>query len=38
MFGFFSFVHNLAPYMMEPAAWDVAFVEGYTPPVKSHSL
>ncbi len=37
MFGFFSFVHNLAPYMMEPAQWDVGFVEGYTPKRKPHS-
>jgi len=34
MFGFFSFAHNLAPYMMDAAPWDVGFVEGYTPKAK----
>jgi catechol 2,3-dioxygenase-like lactoylglutathione lyase family enzyme len=35
MFGFFSFVTNMAPFMLEPAAWEVDFVEGYTPPKKA---
>lgn len=34
MFGFFSFAHNLAPYMMDAAPWDVSYVEGHTPPPK----
>jgi catechol 2,3-dioxygenase-like lactoylglutathione lyase family enzyme len=34
MFGFFSFITNMAPFMMDAAPWDVSFVEGYTPPPK----
>lgn len=34
MFGFFSFVHEMQPFMLDVAAWDVAYVEGYTPPAK----
>jgi hypothetical protein len=32
MFGFFSFISNMAPFMMEAAPWEVDFVAGYTPP------
>ena len=35
MFGFFSFVHVMAPFMMEAAPWDVTYVEGYTPNPKA---
>jgi catechol 2,3-dioxygenase-like lactoylglutathione lyase family enzyme len=31
MFGFFSFVTNMQPYMLDAAPWEVAYVEGYTP-------
>jgi catechol 2,3-dioxygenase-like lactoylglutathione lyase family enzyme len=31
MFGFFSFVHTMQPFMLETAPWDVSYVEGYTP-------
>ena len=31
-FGFFSFVTNIPPFMMDAAPWEVSFVEGYTPP------
>lgn len=34
MFGFFSFVTNMQPFMMDAAPWDVTYVEGYTPPPK----
>jgi catechol 2,3-dioxygenase-like lactoylglutathione lyase family enzyme len=32
LFGFVSFVHNIPPFMMDAAPWDVQFVEGHTPP------
>jgi hypothetical protein len=35
MFGFFSFVHNMQPFMLDAAPWDWSYVEGYTPPGKS---
>jgi catechol 2,3-dioxygenase-like lactoylglutathione lyase family enzyme len=31
MFGFFSFVTNMAPYMLDAAPWEVAYADGYTP-------
>lgn len=31
MFGFFSFVHNMAPFMLEAAPWEWEYVPGYTP-------
>jgi len=34
MFGFFSFISNMAPFMMDAAPWDWEYVEGYTPPPK----
>ena len=34
MFGFFSFIHNMAPFMMDAAPWEWEYVEGYTPPPK----
>ncbi|MES2260975.1 MAG: VOC family protein [Pseudomonadota bacterium] len=35
MFGFFSFITNMAPYMMDAAPWEVEYVEGYTPAKQS---
>jgi catechol 2,3-dioxygenase-like lactoylglutathione lyase family enzyme len=32
LFGFVSFLHNIPPFMMDAAPWDVQFVEGHTPP------
>lgn len=34
MFGFFSFVHNMAPFMLEAAPWEWDYADGYTPPAK----
>jgi catechol 2,3-dioxygenase-like lactoylglutathione lyase family enzyme len=34
MFGFFSFITNMAPFMMDAAPWEVDFVAGHTPPKK----
>jgi hypothetical protein len=34
LFGFVSFVHNIPPFMMDAAPWDVQFVEGHTPPAR----
>jgi hypothetical protein len=31
MFGFFSFISNMKPFMMDAAPWEVDLVEGYTP-------
>ena len=31
MFGFFSFITNMAPFMLDAAPWDYEYVEGYTP-------
>jgi catechol 2,3-dioxygenase-like lactoylglutathione lyase family enzyme len=31
MFGFFSFISKMQPFMMDAAPWEVAYVEGYTP-------
>jgi catechol 2,3-dioxygenase-like lactoylglutathione lyase family enzyme len=31
MFGFFSFISNMKPFMMDAAPWEVELVEGYTP-------
>jgi catechol 2,3-dioxygenase-like lactoylglutathione lyase family enzyme len=35
MFGFFSFIHNVPPFAMDAAPWDVTYVEGHTPPPKA---
>lgn len=32
MFGFFSFITNMEPFMMDAAPWEWEYVEGYTPP------
>jgi len=34
MFGFFSFISNMKPFMMDAAPWEVDLVEGYTPAKK----
>jgi catechol 2,3-dioxygenase-like lactoylglutathione lyase family enzyme len=34
MFGFFSFVHNMAPFMMDAAPWEWEYAPGYTPKAK----
>jgi catechol 2,3-dioxygenase-like lactoylglutathione lyase family enzyme len=34
MFGFFSFITNMAPFMMDAAPWEVDFVAGHTPAKK----
>jgi catechol 2,3-dioxygenase-like lactoylglutathione lyase family enzyme len=31
MFGFFSFITNMLPFMLDAAPWEVAYAEGYTP-------
>lgn len=35
MFGFFSFVHNMAPFMMDAAPWEWEYAPGYTPERKA---
>jgi hypothetical protein len=35
MFGFFSFAHNLAPFMMDAAPWEWDYAPGYTPEAKA---
>jgi len=36
MFGFFSFIHNMAPFMMDAAPWEWEYANGYTPEAKPH--
>jgi catechol 2,3-dioxygenase-like lactoylglutathione lyase family enzyme len=31
MFGFFSFISNMAPFMMDAAPWEWEYAPGYTP-------
>jgi hypothetical protein len=31
MFGFFSFITNMPPFMADEAPWEVDFVDGHTP-------
>jgi catechol 2,3-dioxygenase-like lactoylglutathione lyase family enzyme len=31
MFGFFSFISNMQPFMLDAAPWEVTYAEGYTP-------
>lgn len=35
MFGFFSFVHDMAPFMMEAAPWEWEYAPGYTPEARA---
>lgn len=35
MFGFFSFIHNMAPFMMDAAPWEWEYAPGYTPEAKA---
>jgi catechol 2,3-dioxygenase-like lactoylglutathione lyase family enzyme len=35
MFGFFSFITNLPPFMADEAPWEVNFVDGHTPVKKA---
>lgn len=37
MFGFFSFVHDMAPFMVDAAPWEWAYAPGYTPEAKPHA-
>lgn len=37
MHGFFSFIHNMAPFMMEAAPWEWEYAPGYTPEAKPHA-
>jgi len=34
MFGFFTFMHNIPPFMLDAAPWDWTYVEGHTPSPK----
>lgn len=34
MFGTMSFMHNLQPWLLDETPWEVAYVEGATPPKK----
>lgn len=38
MFGFFSFVTNMQPFMLDAAPWEFEFAEGYTPARKPRHL
>ena len=38
MFGFFSFIHNMAPFMMDAAPWEWDYAPGYTPEAKPAAL
>jgi hypothetical protein len=31
MFGFFSFITNMQPFMLDAAPWEYEYAEGYTP-------
>ena len=35
MFGFFSFIHEMAPFMMDAAPWEWDYAPGYTPEAKA---
>jgi catechol 2,3-dioxygenase-like lactoylglutathione lyase family enzyme len=35
MFGFFTFIHNMAPFMMDAAPWEWDYAPGYTPAAKA---
>jgi hypothetical protein len=37
MFGFFSFIQNMAPFMMDAAPWEWEYAPGYTPEAKPHT-
>lgn len=37
MFGFFSFIHNMAPFMMDAAPWEWEYAPGYTPVPKQRA-
>jgi len=34
MFGFFSFIHNMHPFMLDAAPWEWEYAPGYTPAAK----
>jgi catechol 2,3-dioxygenase-like lactoylglutathione lyase family enzyme len=38
MFGFFSFIQNMAPFMMDAAPWEWDYAPGYTPEAKPHAV
>jgi hypothetical protein len=38
MFGFFSFITNMAPFMMDAAPWEVSYAEWYVPVGKPHAI
>jgi catechol 2,3-dioxygenase-like lactoylglutathione lyase family enzyme len=37
MFGFFSFIQNMMPFMMDAAPWEWEYAPGYTPEAKPHA-
>lgn len=37
MFGFFSFVQNMQPFMLDAAPWEWEYAPGYTPEAKPHA-
>ncbi|MFW7349502.1 MAG: VOC family protein [Pigmentiphaga sp.] len=37
MFGFFSFITNMAPFMLDAAPWEYEYAPGYTPERKPHA-
>lgn len=37
MFAFFSFIHDMAPFMMDAAPWEWDYVPGHTPEAKTHA-
>ncbi len=37
MFGFFSFIQNMQPFMLDAAPWEWEYAPGYTPEAKPHA-
>jgi catechol 2,3-dioxygenase-like lactoylglutathione lyase family enzyme len=37
MFGFFSFITNMQPFMLDAAPWEWEYAPGYTPEAKPHA-
>jgi catechol 2,3-dioxygenase-like lactoylglutathione lyase family enzyme len=38
MFGFFSFITNMQPFMIDAAPWEVSYADGYLPASKPHVI
>jgi hypothetical protein len=36
--SFFSFIQNMAPFMMDAAPWEWDYAPGYTPEAKPHAV